>query len=126
MPWVWNDTLYFLTSHGLRLKSSVKVLHEFTKKVIKERDAEFEACNINTQKRIAFLDLLLKAKHEDNSLTFDDIQEEVDTFMFEGHDTTAAAMSWTCHLIGNHPDIQQKIHEEIDEVLGNNKQKIFK
>lgn len=118
MPWVWNDTLYFLTSHGFRFKNCLKVLHGFTRKVIKERDAEFEACNINTQNRIAFLDLLLKAKHEGNCLTFDDIQEEVDTFMFEGHDTTTAAMSWACHLIGSHPDIQKKIHKEIDEVLG--------
>ena len=36
--------------------------------------------------------MLLKAKKENPSITFDDIQEEVDTFMFEGHDTTAAAV----------------------------------
>ena len=83
-----------------------------------ERDAEFESSSVTTQKRIAFLDLLLRAKREDKNLTFDDIQEEVDTFMFEGHDTTAVAMSWACQLIGSHPEVQKKIHEEIDQVFG--------
>ena len=61
--------------------------------------------------------MLLKAKSEDPTLTFDDIQEEVDTFMFEGHDTTAVAASWACHMIGSHPDVQKKLHEEIDGIF---------
>jgi cytochrome P450 len=38
--------------------------------------------------------------------------------MFEGHDTTAVAMSWACQLIGSHPEVQKKIHEELDAVFG--------
>ena len=83
-----------------------------------ERNKELELSGFSGQKRVAFLDLLLKAKQEDKSLTFEDIQEEVDTFMFEGHDTTAVAMSWACQLIGSHPEVQKKIHEEIDAVFG--------
>lgn len=36
-----------------------------------------------------------------------------------GHDTTAAALSWALHMIGSHPEAQQKIQDEIDSVLGN-------
>ena len=39
--------------------------------------------------------------------------------MFEGHDTTASAISWACHLIGSHPDVQNKLHDEIDSIFGN-------
>ncbi len=66
----------------------MKTLISFTHKVIKERDEEFKKSNYNfgTQNRIAFLDMLLKARHDDPTITYNDIQEEVDTFMFEGID----------------------------------------
>lgn len=87
--------------------------------MIQERDAEFEAVSESTdRKRAAFLDILLKAKRDDPTITDEDIQEEVDTFMFEGHDTTTAAASWACHLIGSHPDVQKKLHDEVDSVFG--------
>lgn len=38
--------------------------------------------------------------------------------LFQGHDTTAAAMSFTMHLIGAHPEVQAKVHKELDEVFG--------
>lgn len=118
-PLWWSDFIYSKTAQGKEHKRCLDILHTFTRKVIVERDAEFEANNFSIQKRAAFLDILLKAKHDDPTITFEDIQEEVDTFMFEGHDTTAAAASWACHLIGSHPEIQTKLHEEIDRVLGN-------
>ena len=111
-PFIWFDPIHELTQHGRNHKRCLKILHDFTKKVILERNEEFESYNYQSLKRIAFLDMLLKAKHEDPTISFEDIQEEVDTFMFEGHDTTAAATSWACHLIGTNLDVQKKLHEE--------------
>jgi len=70
-------------------------------------------------RRLAFLDSLLTQMHNEK-LTLDDIQEEVDTFMFEGHDTTAAAISFCCYLVGCHPDVQAKLHAEMDSIFGGN------
>ena len=117
MPLVWPDFIFNRTKFGREHQEALEVLHGFTKKVIQERNAEFEQANLATQKRIAFLDMLLKAKSDDQTITFADIQEEVDTFMFEGHDTTAVAATWACQMIGSHPEVQKKLHAEIDEVF---------
>ncbi len=117
-PFYWPNTVFDRTKAGKEHKRCLDILHGFTRKVIQERDAEFEADEFESKKRVAFLDILLRAKHEDNSITFEDIQEEVDTFMFEGHDTTAAAASWACHLIGSHPEVQKKLHQEVDAIFG--------
>uniref|UniRef100_A0A9J7XE43 Cytochrome P450, family 4, subfamily V, member 2b n=1 Tax=Cyprinus carpio carpio TaxID=630221 RepID=A0A9J7XE43_CYPCA len=67
----------------------------------------------------AFLDMLLKTTYEDGkNLSHEDIQEEVDTFMFEGHDTTAASMNWALHLIGSHPEVLKAVQAELQEVFG--------
>jgi cytochrome P450 family 4 subfamily V len=117
-PWLQVDFFFFKTKTGQDHRKNLKILHDFTRKVINERNSEFEKSNFETNTRIAFLDMLLKAKHNDSTLSFEDIQEEVDTFMFEGHDTTTSAMAWACHLIGSHPDVQEKLHKEIDDVFG--------
>lgn len=91
--------------------------------IIEERMETFnkeEALN-NTDKksarRLVFLDSLLTQMHNEK-LSFDDIQEEVDTFMFEGHDTTAAAINFFCYLMGCYPDVQAKVHAEMDSIFG--------
>ena len=68
-------------------------------------------------RRLVFLDSLLTQMHNEK-LSLEDIQEEVDTFMFEGHDTTAAAINYFCYLVGCHPDVQAKIHAEMDSIFG--------
>jgi len=37
---------------------------------------------------------------------------------FQGHDTTAAAMTWAIQEIGQHPEVLKKLHEEVELVFG--------
>lgn len=55
-----------------------------------------------------------------NGLSEDEIREEVDTFMFEGHDTTGWGVTWATYLLGLHPDVQSKVRDELDSVFGDN------
>lgn len=82
---------------------------------------ETEEETFGKKKRLAFLDLLIEASQDGKVLTNEDIREEVDTFMFEGHDTTSAAISWSLLLLGSHPEIQDRVVEEIDSIFGGDK-----
>ena len=119
------DYLFYKLPVGKEHQQCLSVLHGFTKNVIQQR-MKSKGKLTNASKRMAFLDVLMHAKTEDGKeLSLADIQEEVDTFMFEGHDTTTAAMTWTTYLIGRHPDIQRRLHEEIDAVLGDDKSRLL-
>lgn len=52
------------------------------------------------------MDQLIEISETEGLLTDTDIREEVDTFMFEGHDTTAAGIAWAIFLLGHNPEVQ--------------------
>ncbi|HMB50259.1 cytochrome P450 [Natronoarchaeum rubrum] len=62
------------------------------------------------------LSILLRARREDE---IDDrqIRDELMTMLLAGHDTTALALTYTWHLLSEHPDAERKVHEEVDAVV---------
>ncbi|XP_012532560.1 cytochrome P450 4g15 [Monomorium pharaonis] len=73
--------------------------------------------DVGDKKRLAFLDMMFELK-KNGQMTDEEIWEEVNTIMFEGHDTTAAGSSFALCVLGNHPDIQDRVHEELDAIFG--------
>ncbi|XP_050392897.1 cytochrome P450 4V2 [Patella vulgata] len=132
-PWHWPDILYNLIGPGKEHDKCLQILHGFTEKVIAEKKQELlnggPAVHDNSmdsaeedhyvgtkKKRMAFLDMLLHMSEP--SLTSEEIREEVDTFMFEGHDTTAAGINWATYLIGADQSIQERLQDELDSIFG--------
>ncbi|KAL9878067.1 cytochrome P450 4d2-like isoform 1-T1 [Glossina fuscipes fuscipes] len=137
-PAYYLDIIYHITHvlDNIRLKRSVRIMHEFTDNIIRERRKRLhESITENHQKNaeaedhsefgikkgVAFLDLLLQSTIDGKPLSNDDIREEVDTFMFEGHDTTTSGVSHTLYLLARHPNAQQKAYEEVQHVLNKSK-----
>ena len=46
------------------------------------------------------------------------VRDECMTLFVAGHETTAVALTWTWYLLSQHPEIEARLHEEIDSVLG--------
>jgi cytochrome P450 len=46
------------------------------------------------------------------------LRDEVITIFFAGHETTAQAMTWTWYLLAQHPEIERRVLEEANRVLG--------
>ncbi len=62
--------------------------------------------------------LLLARDDEDRPMTERQIRDEVITLLLAGHETTAVALSWTWHLLSQHPAIDAKLAAELRDVLG--------
>jgi cytochrome P450 len=45
------------------------------------------------------------------------LRDEVVTLLLAGHETTALALSWTWYLITSHPEVQDELASEADQVL---------
>ena len=47
------------------------------------------------------------------------IRDEVNTFVIGGHDSTGWATTWATYFLGLHPELQLRVQEEVDAILGN-------
>jgi cytochrome P450 len=54
----------------------------------------------------------------DRGLSDDEIHDQVTTFLLAGTETTAALVAWALHLVATHPDIEERLHAELDTMLG--------
>uniref|UniRef100_A0A8C0EQ92 Cytochrome P450 4B1 n=1 Tax=Bubo bubo TaxID=30461 RepID=A0A8C0EQ92_BUBBB len=119
----FKDIFYDLTRKGHEFQNACKLAHTHTDKVIKERkmllSSEKELGKIQKKRHLDFLDILLCTKDANGvGLSDEDLRAEVDTFMFEGHDTTASGISWLLYCLSLYPEYQQRCREEIQGILG--------
>lgn len=117
-----NDFIYWRTPHGRRFLRACKIAHDHTDQVIKQRKAalqdEKEQKKIQQRRHLDFLDILLGVRDENGIKMSDaDLRAEVDTFMFEGHDTTTSGISWFLYCMALYPEHQQRCREEVREIL---------
>jgi cytochrome P450 len=101
------------TRRNLRFRRAVRRLHQVVDEIIAQRRRE-------SRHRGDLLSMLLEARDEETGEGMDDrqLRDEILTLILAGHETTATALSWTWHLLSQHPSVQQKLESELREVLG--------
>ncbi|HSB12558.1 MAG TPA: cytochrome P450 [Blastocatellia bacterium] len=66
------------------------------------------------------LSMLLLAQDEEGDggrMTDVQLRDEAMTLFVAGHETTANALTWTWYLLSEHPDVEARLHAEIDDIL---------
>lgn len=89
--WKRFDALFKFSREFKEHTVNLKILHDFTNSIIEKRKRELESRKGNEKSnseddlgrkpKLAFLDLLLNSTIDGQSLTQEEIREEVDTFM---------------------------------------------
>ena len=96
---------------NLRYNRSVRRMDELIVRIIRERREQ------GFQDRDDLLSRMLRARDESGAMDEGQLRDEVMTMLLAGHETTALALTWTWWLLSKHPEIDRRLHEEVEGVL---------
>nr|QTC11274.1 cytochrome P450 4NU1 [Phenacoccus solenopsis] len=114
--WLQPEILFYLSGYRKQFQDALHIMENITTKVITSRRQELLEKNVSSNcefKNKPFLDFLLT----ESQFTDDEIQDEVKSFMFAGHDTTTSAICFCISQIAKYPEVQEKIFEEVMQVF---------
>ncbi len=100
------------TPANLRYKRAIQNLDEIIYKIVRHRRASGEDSG-------DLLSMLLHARDEDGSqMTDKQLRDEAMTLFLGGYDTPALALSWILFSLSQHQQVEKKLLEELEAVLG--------
>lgn len=82
-------------------------VHQVVDEVINRRRAD------PTDDRGDVVSALLSDGDIRNGMSAAEIHDHVMTLLLAGHETTANALTWTLFLLGKHPHVQDRLHDEV-------------
>jgi cytochrome P450 len=105
---------YWLPTPGnLRTRRAIRRLDDVVYRMIAAR-------RHRNEDRGDLLSILLNAQDADDGSRMTDrqVRDEVMTLFLAGHETTAVALSWAWYLLGQHPEVDARLAEELRAVVG--------
>lgn len=104
---------WFPLPHQRVTREAVATLDSMVFRIINERRQSGEDFD-------DLLGMLLAAKDEETGegMTDREIRDEVMVTLFGGYEATADALTWTWHLLDEHPAVDETMREELATVLG--------
>jgi cytochrome P450 len=72
----------------------------------------------DASERDDLLSLLLAAREDGDEMSEREIVDQLITFLFAGHETTALALTYALHTLGHHPERYRRLQREVESVTG--------
>ncbi|CAG7718757.1 unnamed protein product [Allacma fusca] len=136
MPWLWPDIFWNMSSIGREEKKTRKYMQVLMDKMVQERKAEIILNNAqkssqatgasNPEERSeTMLDYAIREQLQGRTEFTDRyIRDLLNSAILAGHETTAAGLTFALYLLAKNPEEQAKLHAELDEVFGNDRDRI--
>lgn len=107
-------SFWFPSHRNRKLKGTLKDFDTFISELIKGRR--------NDGHQDDLLSILLESSHEESGQPMADseIKEEVLGMIIGGHETSSSALTWIWYELDQNPEVQKRLCDEIDAVVGNN------
>jgi cytochrome P450 len=110
---------HFKLPQDRQLDASLAEVRKLVNALIASSHAELDADPALRAKPANFLQAMIVAQdQETGTFSNEEIVGNALTMLLAGEDTTANTLSWMMHLMAQHPEIQTKMQEEADRVLG--------
>jgi cytochrome P450 len=102
------------TRENRRYRESIEVLEAVIDDLVAERRGTAQA---DGDAPMDLLSILLRAKARGEQ-SDRQLRDELMTMLLAGHDTTALTLTYTWYLLSEHPDVERRVHDELDRVVG--------
>jgi cytochrome P450 len=104
--------LWVPTPSNVRLRRALGVLDDFLYGIISRRRQQPPGDDL--------LYGLMQARDESTGEVMSEkqLRDEALIIFFAGHETTALLLTWTWVLLAQHPEVEARLHEELDRALG--------
>lgn len=101
--------LSFPTPSHRRLWQAIKQMDDISYAIMRERQEDTGD----------LLSMMIASVDEETGkgLSDQELRDEIQTIFIAGHETSANALSWVWYLLSQHPNVEAKLHEEVDRVL---------
>ncbi|CAN7993826.1 unnamed protein product [Ixodes hexagonus] len=113
----WTDFIFAFTREGKKYHNAAQQIRDYSRQIIMSRKEAMNDKAADVDSKRSFLDILLRMHVQDGTFTEAGILDETVTILGAGFDTTATAAAFCLYLLGNHPEVQEKVHEELDRVF---------
>ncbi|GFT27535.1 cytochrome P450 4c3 [Trichonephila clavipes] len=118
---LWPDFIFNRVKSGKEVKKYIGTVKAHARYLVQEEKRKYlegELKFTEDGKKRSLLNMLIEHHLQMKDISEEDVIEELIAFIVSGHDTTSAALAWTFYMLGLYPDIQKKVHEELDWIFG--------
>ncbi|XP_062105480.1 cytochrome P450 704C1-like [Humulus lupulus] len=115
---IWELKRYFSIGSEAALKKNIKVIDDFVNQLIKNKRnllAQNQDCN---DKEDILSRFLMESKKDPEQMNDKYLRDIILNFIIAGKDTSANTLSWFFYMLCKNPLIQEKLAQEIREVVG--------